>query len=75
MHDFWNDGPIWIDPSVFQRYSGRSWSDNRFTVTTTTSTTTPIAQPLTEEQVRKIVRQEMADLVNPDIPDAPPENL
>jgi hypothetical protein len=41
--------------------------------TTTTNTTQPEPQGLTEADIRRIVREEMADIVSVDVPDYPPE--
>ena len=35
----------------------------------------PTPPPVDEEQIRKIVRQELHDLMPVDVPDAPPEDL
>lgn len=41
--------------------------------TVTTTTTKPIQPATDEEQVRKIVREELADVLPVDVPDEPPE--
>jgi hypothetical protein len=63
--DYW---PGWLG------WGENKWYERRY-VTTTSNTTTPNTKPLTEEDVRRIVREEMADLVKPDIPDAPPADM
>lgn len=65
-------GPIWVDPRFLEwrRYQAPwGWT----TTTTTTQPVTP-APTVDEERIRKIVREEIADLPIPfDVPDAPPE--
>ena len=44
------------------------------TITTTGTDTQPVAVPVDEERIRKIVREEIAELpIQFDVPDAPPE--
>lgn len=66
-------GPIWIDPNYLQYHRwGRGWTDRTIT-TTGTQPFVPL-QPVDEERIRKIVREEIAELPIPfDVPDAPPE--
>lgn len=61
MHDFWNTGT----PNY-----GWTWTTTRIV---TTNHTQPQAPPLDEDAVRKIVRQELADLMPIDVPDHLPE--
>lgn len=71
-------GPIWIDPHYYYRRQYQPMP-SRWSETYTTDNTGPVAPqqpaPPTEDQIRKIVRQEIADLPIPfDVPDAPPED-
>lgn len=78
MHDFWNDrGPIWIDPRQYrvgEWYDGRTWTTAKIITDNVTHPYPPAPAPVDEERIRKIVREEMSDLVKPDIPAAPPED-
>jgi hypothetical protein len=71
-------GPIWIDPRYYEyRYRpphrvpwdvgvGRPYSPSR---------PAPVAAPVDEDRIRKIVREEIAGLpIRFDVPDAPPES-
>lgn len=57
-------GPIWIDPNYYRQWG---WTE-------TTNVTRPYAQPADEGGIRKIVREEIADLpIKYDVPDVPPD--
>jgi len=75
-------GPIWIDPRFYQPEPWRwRYPPQRPTFPDAGLPTPPYApplpapQPVDEERIRKIVREEVADLPIPfDVPDAPPED-
>jgi hypothetical protein len=66
-------GPLWVDPNYLHRYGwpAEPWGYHTRTVTTTRRSG---AQPVGEERIREIVRQEIAGLPIPfDVPDSLPE--
>lgn len=70
-------GPIWIDPRWLEAHGwpDESWGWRETTITTTGANTTPYPKPVTEDRLREIVREEIAELpIKYDVPDAPPES-
>ena len=72
------NGPIWIDPRWYEQYRVGAWrtgTSDRTEVYPDPMRPIPGGHtPVDEERIRELVREEMADLVNPDVPDAPPED-
>lgn len=57
-----------------QRVPGGIWG-NWWEWTVTTDRTTPASPAIDEDSIRKIVREEIADILPIDVPDTPPEDL
>jgi hypothetical protein len=70
-------GPIWMDPRYFHHYRPQRPGPWERWEITTTDHTTPHAppQPVDEDRIRRIVREEIARLpIKFDVPDALPED-
>lgn len=55
-----------------EQYVPGSWYGR--TITITTDNTQAVAAPVDEDQARRIVREEIADLLPIDVPDFPPDD-
>lgn len=58
----------WTDPA----YRGFTWTTTRI-ITRTTNNTNDLDVLATDADVRRIVREELADILPVDVPDEPPE--
>lgn len=64
----------WINPWDNGAFPPRYYQPYPHYVSSGSTTKPPSAPAMSEEDVRRIVREEMADLVDPDVPGAPPED-